>query len=135
MDELGSTQDEKGRIPVVMTGNPSEADLTAIKDADWTALADVAGLEHAEGDNAIKQIAEGKPIGRELWKYLALTALVILIAEVALTRWIATQRQVTADPVSDFEFRSKTGDSAHLERFASSTGRQAAASRAREAVV
>jgi hypothetical protein len=86
------------------------------------------------GDNAIKSIADGKPIGKELWKYLAFTALVILIGEIALTRWIAMQRQATADPVTEFEFRARTGDAAYLQRFATPLGRPSpAGNRAKEA--
>ena len=122
-DDLPTVQDDSKRIPVAMTASPQEADFAPLVSADWSTLAQVSGLELADGPNAIEQIARGNPFGKELWKYLAFCALVILIAEIALTRWIAIQRQVTADPVSEFEIRTRTGEAAYLQRFATPQGR------------
>jgi len=123
LTELATTQDDQRRIPIAMAPAPAEADLAKMESADWDTLKSVAALQHPQDADAIKKIAQGEPFGQEMWKYLALAALVILIAEVALTRWIAIQRQVTADPVGDFEFRTRTGDAAYLQRFATPGGR------------
>ena len=117
-----------------MTPSLHEADLAPMAGGDWDTLKTVANVQHPTDEDAIAKIALGEPFGQELWKYLALAALVILIAEIALTRWIAIQRQVTSDPLGDFEFRSKSGDAAYLQRFTTPAGRPMVAPKKEAAV-
>lgn len=135
LTELATTQDDKQRIPVVMTSGLHEADLAPMASGDWDTLKTVANVQHPTDADAISKIAMGEPFGQELWKYLALAALVILIAEIALTRWIAIQRQVTSDPLGDFEFRTRTGDAAYLQRFTTPAGRPLVAPKKEAAAV
>jgi len=45
----------------------------------------------------------GEAFGRELWQILALAALVLLLLETALTRWIAIQRKTGEEGTVTFE--------------------------------
>ena len=47
----------------------------------------------------------GQQFGEELWKYLAVGALFLLLAEIALSRWIALNRQSGGSNAVDFENR------------------------------
>ena len=54
-------------------------------------------------------VLAGRQFGEELWKYLAVGALFLLLAEIALTRWIARQRQSGAEATIDLESRFQPG--------------------------
>ena len=51
----------------------------------------------------ILNILAGRRSGEELWKYLAAGALFILLAEIALTRWIALSRRSGEEVAVNFE--------------------------------
>jgi hypothetical protein len=51
----------------------------------------------------IINILAGREFGEELWKYLAAGALFILLAEIALTRWIAVSRRSGEEVAVNFE--------------------------------
>jgi len=53
----------------------------------------------------VLDVLAGRQFGEELWKYLAVGALFLLLAEIALTRWIARQRQSGADAIINLESR------------------------------
>jgi hypothetical protein len=50
-------------------------------------------FETEQTDEMTAKVAGGVP-GDELWKYLAIGALLCLVAEIAVTRWIALQRRL-----------------------------------------
>ena len=50
-------------------------------------------------------ILTGNQFGRELWKYLVLGAFFFLLAEIALSRWIAVSRRTGEEIKIDFESR------------------------------
>lgn len=57
----------------------------------------------------VLDVLAGRQFGEELWKYLAVGALFLLLAEIALTRWIAKQRQSGAEATIDLESRFQPG--------------------------
>jgi hypothetical protein len=59
----------------------------------------------------VLDVLAGRQFGEELWKYLAVGALFLLLAEIALTRWIAKQRQSGAETTIDLESRFQPGQS------------------------
>ena len=65
------------------------------------------------------------------------TALIVLLAEVALTRWIAAQRQVSAADYVDFEFESQQASSFAVggDRLSSGLSSRSASSSAAKEVV
>jgi hypothetical protein len=62
-----------------------------------------------ESREQVSGILMGKSFGEELWKYLALAALALLLGEIALSRWIAVQRRTGIEEVVDFEGMMQPG--------------------------
>ncbi|MHC4984400.1 MAG: hypothetical protein ACYTF6_14685, partial [Planctomycetota bacterium] len=92
----GTPARDKG-VPFVVESDPAESALTRLKDSDIDAIAERfnnAGVRFHNVENAeeLKCAIAGVP-SREIWKYLALGILLTLIGEIALARWIATQRK------------------------------------------
>jgi hypothetical protein len=100
----GASPDGKG-VPFVVLRQAAESTITPLTDAD---LATARGhvLETLEDADPAKtlvrvettheltaSVAGGIP-GHELWQWLALVLLGAILAEIALTRWIAVQRKV-----------------------------------------
>ena len=91
---------EKG-LPFVVLGRVEESFLDVLSATDL----DLAGqhvdiFETERTDEMASAVAGGMP-GEELWKYLAFGALFVLLAEIAITRWVAVQRRLhTVEAVS-----------------------------------
>jgi hypothetical protein len=47
--------------------------------------------------------------GQRLWRYLAIAALILAVAEIALARWIASQRLVGQEPIVAFTMDAGRG--------------------------
>lgn len=85
-----------GGVPFVVLGKVEESFLEPLSQADL----DLAGqhvdlFETERTDELTAAVAGGVP-GEELWKYLAISALLILIGEIAVTRWVAIRRRLHA---------------------------------------
>lgn len=79
---------------------PDESALTLLTDADLAAIRSHVDLFLPESLDELVMSFSGKVPGQELWKILALCALLTWVAEVALTRWITVHRRLhQADPV------------------------------------
>ncbi|MFB3891887.1 MAG: BatA domain-containing protein [Phycisphaerae bacterium] len=114
-------------LPFVVVGDPLESRLTALSDQDFERIRRfLPTLMRAQTpDELTAAIAGGVP-GEEIWKYLALAALVALVCEIALTRWIAIQRRTNSTEtvafgeqmldVQTFRSRAKEMLSADSER-------------------
>jgi hypothetical protein len=94
--------DSDGRgLPFVVLSKVEESLLEGLTQTDL----DLAGqhvdlFETERTDEMTAKVAGGVP-GEELWKYLAIGALLALLAEIAVTRWVAVQRRLnTAQEVS-----------------------------------
>ncbi|MEM6279309.1 MAG: hypothetical protein AAF733_07530, partial [Verrucomicrobiota bacterium] len=55
----------------------------------------------------------GNQFGEELWKYLVVGALLFLLIEVALSRWIAHSRRLGEEITIQFESRESPSDAFH----------------------
>jgi hypothetical protein len=88
-------------LPFVVRDSADEGRLVPLTDADLTAATQHVNLFRTDSTDRVLEAVTGDVPGEELWKYLALAAVVCLLAEVGLTRWIATQRRMHAiDTVS-----------------------------------
>jgi len=88
-------------LPFVVLDDAEEGRLSALTDADLSAATEHVDLVRLESTDRVLEAVTGDVPGEELWKYLALSLVVCLLAEVGLTRWIATQRRMHAiDTVS-----------------------------------
>ena len=87
-------------ILFTVRNQPEESALDALGDADFAAIRRHADLFRPDSLEDLLTAFAGKTPGQEWWKWLVLCALLFLIAETALTRWIAVQRQLhRAEPV------------------------------------
>ena len=102
---LGGSNDES--VPLVVTRDPAESRL-----AQWTAddrnlMRAHLDLIEARGPDDILAVLRGLGFGQELWRLLAAGAFLLLLAEVALARWISMSRK-TGDELSvDFANRGQ----------------------------
>jgi hypothetical protein len=96
-----AAQGDRG-IPVAVTANVAESRLAQISEVEE----DVARnhLDYFRADSADQMVAAvtGDVPGHELWQYLAAAALVILVVEIFLTRFIAVQRKTGTAEKVDF---------------------------------
>ena len=96
---------EDGTIPFTVTSDASESRLSSLAEAELTVLRRY--LKLVEATSALQVIAalKGEQFGEELWKYLAVGALFLLLAEIALSRWIALSRRSGESDTVSFENR------------------------------
>ncbi|MGD9748480.1 MAG: PA14 domain-containing protein [Verrucomicrobiales bacterium] len=74
--------------------DPSESRLEALTAADFSFLEKFVTLVRPGTLEETLSIVAGRSFGEELWKYLALGAFVFLLAEIALSRWIAIRQRM-----------------------------------------
>ena len=99
-------------VPFVVLGSPRESVLERLTDKDVKKCAEYVPLVEAPTFPELKAAVSGGIPGEELWQWLAIGAALALIAEIALTRWIAGQRRV--HEVEDVDFGSGAED---MEQF------------------
>jgi hypothetical protein len=92
---LPSAQDKGPETPLpwVVLGQSEESRLTSLTAADFDLVGKRLPLLHAQSTAELTSAITGRVPGREIWRLLALAALVGLLAEITLTRWIAQQRK------------------------------------------
>ena len=84
---------EKG-FPFVVLDDAEEGQLVPLTDAEFEAAGKEVNLFRARTTGELVAAVTNVVPGEELWRYLALALLVGLLAEVGLTRWIASQRRM-----------------------------------------
>jgi len=85
-------------VPFVVLSRVEESSLDALSKADIAMAREHVGgdlFETEQTDEMTAKVAGGVP-GEELWKYLVIGALLCLVAEIAVTRWIALQRRLNS---------------------------------------
>ncbi len=100
---LESVSTAAATIPFTIIRPAEESELIALTDQDFAFMGRYADILKPENSTDVMTILAGKSFGEELWKYMALGALFLLVAEVALTRWIATARKTGEDESFHFE--------------------------------
>jgi hypothetical protein len=119
--ELGNllppSSDPNGRVPLAVTAEAGESELTRFEPAEMRPVADSLDKSNvklllAGSTDELTAAVSGDVPGEEWWKYLAVGVLVVLVAEIALTRWIATNRRTASVTEIDFE-----GELARLRTF------------------
>jgi len=104
-----------GKIPFVARSVPEESHMTTLSDADFAGGAKVFPLAAVRSTEEVVHAITGALPGRRLWRHLALAALAAVLLEVALTRWIATQRRLGATRRVDFTSAVADGGAARLK--------------------
>ncbi len=101
--EFASLASADGSIPFTVTDDATESRLTPLGDNEIKFMRDRLALVEPKNAKEILDIMAGRQFGEELWKYLAVGALFILLMEIALTRWIAISRRSGEQTVVSFE--------------------------------
>jgi hypothetical protein len=83
------TPTEGGGVAIVAVNvDPAESDVKVLADAEWASVLSSTGVQFiGPGQNLTQTVARFRT-GRELWYYLALAALLVLIAEGVIARRI-----------------------------------------------
>ena len=96
-------------MPFVVLANPEENSLGKLTDEELMTLRDRIDLFTPKNMEELIIATTGGVPGREIWKHLMALALLILVAEVALERWIASNRRL--HKAKAVEFHNKTNHS------------------------
>ena len=90
-------------IPFTVKRNPDESRLAQLSSADFTFLKNFVSIVDTDTVENVLKILNGSSFGKELWKNLAIGAFLILLIEIALSRWIARERRTGEEITIDFE--------------------------------
>jgi len=101
-------------VPFAVFGDSKEGFIERLSPEDYDHLETRMGVFHAQTFSELSEGVRGRIPGQELWKYLALGLLALILGEVALTRWICARRSAgTEQPTS---FGQEGGDLQTLRR-------------------
>lgn len=89
-------------LPFVVVSDPAESQLSTLKENDLALLRRRVDLFEARTLDDVTFALAAKVPGSQLWPYLVLGALMALLAEIGLTRWIAVKRRYGAAAHVDF---------------------------------
>ena len=92
-----------GTIPFSVADDAAESRLTALGPKDLDFLRSRVELLEPSSVQQIIDLLAGREFGEELWKYLAVGALFLLLCEIALSRWIAISRRSGEETSVSFE--------------------------------
>jgi len=111
---VGNLLDRDGHVPFAVRGDVEESRLTGLSEREMDQVSQHADFFRADSSEQMTTVIAGGIPGHELWRYLAVAALIAVLAEAALTRWIAQQRRVGA--VEPVDFTSGAVDPAAFRR-------------------
>jgi hypothetical protein len=106
---LGHVLTPQGTLAFTIVPDPTEGAIRPLGDDAFAFFNRYAPTLRPTSAQQVLDVLAGRQYGEELWKYLAVGALFLLLAEIALTRWIARQRQSGAEATIDLESRFQPG--------------------------
>ena len=92
-----------GSIPFSVADDSAESRLTPLTAGELDFMHQRLDMLEPKNAAEVLNILAGREFGEELWKYLAVGALFILLLEIALTRWIAISRRSGEEVSVSFE--------------------------------
>jgi hypothetical protein len=84
-------------IPFSVLGDAKESVLDLLSDADIEQAQEYVDLFPTDKAEEIEAAIADEVPGEELWRYLVIGAVLTLLGEIAVSRWIAVKRQYHAD--------------------------------------
>ena len=103
LDKVAHLLDRDGTLPFSVLVDGEESRLAPLAPDELLFVARFVTFRVANSEEDVVGALRGKAFGRELWQMLALAALVLLILEVVLTRWITIQRRTGEEGRVEFE--------------------------------
>ncbi|MFT5469926.1 MAG: hypothetical protein ACI8UO_005049 [Verrucomicrobiales bacterium] len=108
--KFGELLGESGvTIPFTVRRDPAESRLQPLTQQDKEFMGEFVAFVQPTTAEEVIHILSGQSFGEELWKFLAVGALMFLLIEVALSRWIASSRRAAEDQSIQFETEDTAG--------------------------
>lgn len=103
-EELGKQFPDilNGRLPFVVNRDSGESGFEEMQEDDLALIRSSIDLILPKSVKDILAVMEGKGFGREIWKMLAISALILFILESILARWVSRSRRTAEDVRVDF---------------------------------
>ncbi|MBC7979290.1 MAG: BatA domain-containing protein [Armatimonadetes bacterium] len=89
-------------LPLVVNRDAEESSFVGMTDDDLNLARSAIDLILPKSVKDILAVMQGKGFGREIWKLLAMAALILFILESILARWVSRSRRTTEDVRVDF---------------------------------
>lgn len=93
---------EGGRLPLVVKRDASESRFEEMTEDDFTLIRSTTDLVLPESVADVLAVMDGKGFGREIWKLLAIAALILFVMESVLARWVSRSRRIAEDARVEF---------------------------------
>ena len=124
-----SVAGQDGNVPFVVVREIEESKFNELDSTDTDLVKKYVDLMEAESADNVLQVLAGKTFGQELWRHLAVGALLLVLIEILLTRWIATQRRFGQAIKVEFEELGKPSVAFHeqLDKLRAQTAEEAPA--------
>lgn len=103
LDSLSSASDGEERFPFCVIADGNESRLLPLTSDEIAFVRRHIDLLVADRAEDVLAALRGRAFGRELWRTLAIAAFLLLVAEIALPRWIAIQRRTGEEGSVAFE--------------------------------
>jgi len=110
--ELPALTGPNHTVPFAVHDDDDEAATDHLTQDDFQAIGAHVEMYPAESLGEVTSAIAGQIPGEELWSYLALAALALVLGEIALTRWIESRRHAEGPAHVDF-----TGEAEKAEAF------------------
>ena len=91
-----------GRLPLVVNRDAGESGFEEMQEDDLALIRSAIDLILPANVQDILAVMDGKGFGREIWKLLAIAALILFIMESILARWVSRSRRAAEDVRVDF---------------------------------
>jgi hypothetical protein len=104
---------EGKEIPFTVRRNENESRLEKLSEADYTFIGKFVTLAQPQTLEELVGFLNGNQFGQELWRYLAMGALIFLLIEVTLSRWISLSRRMGEDIAIQFESKDAPSGKFH----------------------
>lgn len=105
-------------IPFSVVSGIGESELAAMTSQELDFLRDHVDLLTATQEEDVRKALVGETFGKEIWRMLAYAALLLMMLEIFLTRWIAIQRRTGEEETVAFEEEAPEGSASfqqHLD--------------------
>ena len=91
-----------GRLPLVVNRDAGESGFEEMQEDDLALMRNTIDLILPKSVQDILAVMDGKGFGREIWKLLAIAALILFIMESILARWVSRSRRAAEDVRVEF---------------------------------
>lgn len=115
---MASAVSPEGEIRFSVAAGTDESRLLAVTPEEADALREFVALTLATKPEDVFSLLHGSAFGKEIWRVFAFAALLLVVAEVALARWISIQRREGEETNVDFTNEGEMGRASFKEALA-----------------